>query len=68
MRLRETKIRTTLHKIAGDRGEIGGWLKGKHTYLWFGVNGACQGTLGGPRLLRLAKAIVRHMEGAEHGA
>ena len=46
---------------------LGGWLQGKKAYLWFGDNcradgGFCIGTLGGYKLYRLAKAIVRHYE------
>ena len=59
--MRARKIRTKLD--ASDGGKLGGWLNGHRTYLWFGVDGKCKGTLGGPKLLRLAKAIVRQMEG-----
>jgi hypothetical protein len=61
-RLRTRKIRTHLERIQSNHGELRGWLHGRLTYLWFGVNGHCAGTLSGQRLRRLAKAIVRHME------
>jgi hypothetical protein len=46
-------------------GELAGWLQGKHTYLWFGEKTKCLGILSGGKLLRLAKAIVKEMEGAK---
>jgi len=56
------KIKTKFDKLRGcEHGEISGWLQGKETYLWFGVNGRCEGTLSGYRLLRLARAIVKQM-------
>ncbi len=42
--------------------ELSGWFQGKHTYLWFGLNQVCLGTLSGGKLYRLAKAIVKHYE------
>jgi hypothetical protein len=62
--MRSKKIRTKLEKTGNVNGKLGGWLSGPQTYLWFGVNDECRGTLSGPKLLRLAKAIVRHMESA----
>jgi len=44
--------------------EIGGWLDGKRTYLWFGnEEGGCIGTLDKRKLYRLAKAITNQFEG-----
>ena len=44
--------------------EIGGWLDGKRTYLWFGdEKGFCIGTLDKRKLYRLAKAITNQFEG-----
>ena len=48
---------------ADGGGQLSGFLDGPRTYLWFGAGDKCQGTLSGGKLLRLAKAIVRHMEG-----
>jgi len=42
--------------------EVSGWLDGKQSYLWFGVDGKYIGTLTGYRLYRLAKAIVKQWE------
>lgn len=42
--------------------ELAGWFQGKDTYLWFGLNQICLGTLSGAKLYRLAKAIVKHYE------
>lgn len=41
---------------------ISGWFDGKRTYLWFGLNQICLGTLSDGKLYRLAKAIVKHYE------
>lgn len=67
MNERARKIRTTPDaRNPAWLLEIGGWLNGKHTYLWFGdENGFCVGTLSGQKLLRLAKAIVRQMDKAK---
>ncbi len=57
------KIRTTpAYPILGFN--LGGWLHGKNTYVWFGVGDKCLGTLGGGKLYRLAKAIVRQFDSA----
>lgn len=42
--------------------ELGGWFQGKKSYLWFGLNNICLGTLSDGKLYRLAKAIVKHYE------
>lgn len=42
--------------------ELAGWFRGKDSYLWFGLNNICLGTLSGGKLYRLAKAIVKHYE------
>ena len=45
---------------------IGGWYQGKETYLWIGdKNGEFVGTIGGGKLLRFAKAVVRHFAKGE---
>jgi hypothetical protein len=43
-------------------GTFGGWLDGKRTYLWFGLDSQCKGTLAGSKLYRLAKVIVCQFE------
>ncbi|MCR4300750.1 MAG: hypothetical protein NUV51_03995 [Sulfuricaulis sp.] len=49
--------------LLSNRLEISGWLSSRRgTYLWFGLDGKCIGTLSGARLYRLAKAIVRRFE------
>ncbi len=45
-----------------DEFELGGWLDGRSTYLWFGKGDVCYGHLDGDKLYRLAQAIVRHFE------
>lgn len=57
----ETKMTPTL---SGEKLEanLGGWLCGKQTYLWFGLGDTCIGTLDGYRLKRLCKAVLHHME------
>jgi len=58
-------IKTQPNRV-GDSGlELGGWLDGRETYLWIGVNGICLGTLEGHKLARLAKAIVRELSQEE---
>jgi len=42
--------------------EIGGYLDGKRTYLWFRMDGKWIATLSRQKLYRLAKSIVRHFE------
>ena len=42
--------------------EIHGWFNGTQTYLWLGKDGICIGTIGGQKLYRLAKAIVKQFE------
>ena len=44
---------------------IGGWYDGAKTYLWIGEAERCLGTIEGNKLLRLARAIVKEMEGAQ---
>lgn len=64
-RTRQQKIRVSVTRPTDSRFRVGGWLCGRHTYLWFGEEGkagAFYGTLGDYRLYRLAKAIVRHYE------
>jgi hypothetical protein len=60
--MKSQKIRTrpenTSHKF-----ELSGWLSGRQSCLWFGIDGGCVGTLAGQKLYRLAKAIVKHYEG-----
>jgi hypothetical protein len=61
--MKHRKIRTKARN--GSRSatvEIGGWLCGKRTYLWLGLNGVCAGIVHTGKLYRLAKAIVRHVE------
>jgi len=61
--MKPRKIKTQFNFPRGtEKGEIGGWLQGKDTYLWFGASGRCEGVLSGYKLLRLAKAIVRQIE------
>lgn len=60
--MRTRLIRTKLDTTGSCNGALSGWLDGPRTYLWFGVGDRCEGTLDGAKLLRLAKAIVRHME------
>lgn len=57
--MQDQKIRT---KADSGGVEIGGWLAGRHTYLWLGLDGRHIGTVGGQKLYRLAKAIIRHYE------
>lgn len=40
-------------------GQLGGWYDGKHSYLWFGMNDVCKGTISGQNLYRMAKAFVK---------
>jgi len=62
-RQKPIKIRTKLKWAQDEKGfHLGGWLQGKQTYLWFGDANECFDILDGPKLLRLAKAIVRHMD------
>ncbi len=63
--MKKRQIRTTAHRVSSKQTmQLGGWLDGPNTYLWFGdANGNCIGHLDGGKLLRLAKAIVRQMEG-----
>ena len=58
------KIRTKFDKprMSSERGELGGFFDGQNTYLRFGVEERCEGTLDGHKLYRLAKAIVRQFE------
>lgn len=63
--MRAIRIRTKPDRT-GDKIEFGGFLDGKQTYLWFGLQGECIGTLSDQKLYRLAKAIVRHVEEADH--
>jgi len=57
-------IKTKPDKQPGHPGFIlGGWLSGKTSYLWMGVDNMCLGTLSGRRLYQLAKAIVKQFEG-----
>lgn len=61
--MRSRPIKTHAQDVRqGSRFEIGGWLHGKQTYLWMGDSAGCLGILDGPRLYRLAKAIVRQFE------
>ena len=40
--------------------EISGWLDGpSNTYLWFGLNGRCIGTLEGASLKRLVRNLMK---------
>jgi len=62
--MRKQKIRTSAIRPFGvDDSEISGWFDGKNTYLWIGYKGKCIAILDGQRLKRLAKAIVKHMDG-----
>jgi hypothetical protein len=46
-----------------DRMFVGGWLQGRRTYLRFeDEKGDFMGSIGGQKLYRLAKAIVKHYE------
>ena len=49
--------------------QLGGWLDGSRTYIgiWSGKDGKgeCLGHLGGGKLYRLAKAIVRQWEASK---
>ena len=47
--------------------KLGGWFQGVQTYLWFGDKTHFYGVLYGAPLLRLAKAIVRHMTDEKGG-
>ena len=61
--MKRQQIRTHLTHASSDRKfELSGWFDGKNTYLWFGVDGHYLGVLDGRRLLRLAKALVSHLE------
>ena len=44
--------------------ELGGWLAKERTYIgiWNKKNGECVANLGGYKLYRLAKAIIRQMD------
>jgi hypothetical protein len=59
------KIKTKLQTKVGQDGELSGWYDGQQSYLWFGVNGRCQGILRGSKLYRLAKTIVKAFESDE---
>ena len=62
--MKNYRIKTKLDDPEKSTLEIGGWYSGKQTYLWFGDrNGNCLGTIGGRKLYRLTKTIVKHMEG-----
>jgi hypothetical protein len=54
-------IRTFAGTLA-DAVDISGWFQDKETYLWFGLNGKCVGTLAGKELYKLARLIVREFE------
>ena len=61
-RTQKIRARARMAKGAADI-EIGGWLNGRGTYIWFGdKDGKCLGWLDGGKLYRLAKAITRHYE------
>ena len=66
--MKARRIRTKPDKSVLDYSgfSIAGWLNnadsGKCTYLWFGVNDRCVGTLSGRKLYRLCKAVVRRFE------
>lgn len=60
--MRSQRIRTKPDRNMSSAFQIGGWLHGRHTYLWFGMDGKCIGTIYGQHLYRLAKAIVKHVE------
>lgn len=73
MRPRATHIKVSADTPSRSLFVVRGWLAGADTYLWFGerdhvdASGAVVyarffGALGGYRLYRLAKAIVRHYE------
>lgn len=63
--MRTQRIRAKVEQ-ARDGFELRGWLgPGKNSYLWFGINGNCVGTLDGRALYRLAKAIVKRYEERE---
>ena len=49
----------------GNGAVLGGWLSGYGTYLWIGEGDRCVTTIGGRKLYRLAKAIVRQFESAD---
>lgn len=57
--MKDQKIRT---KPDSGQVDIGGWLAGRQSYLWIGLSGQHIGTIGGHKLYRLAKAIVKHYE------
>lgn len=60
---RPSKIKTTATPGSeSETVEVGGWLQGRNTYLWLGLQDRCIGTIGGQKLYRLAKAIVRQWE------
>lgn len=62
MKSRKIKTKLTYSKSMF----LGGWYQGKNTYLWFGSEeeNICLGYLDGPKLYRLAKAIVKNFENA----
>ena len=62
MKEREIKTQPNKHFCSQSDFNIGGWLQGHQTYLWFGLGTNCIGTLEGHKLYRLAKAIVKQFE------
>lgn len=61
--MRPRKIKTQISRTSlKPNMQLSGWFAGKQTYLWFGEETHCFGTLEGQSLYRLAKAIVRQFE------
>lgn len=60
--MKQVRIRTKPDRGTSGKIELGGFLAGRQTYLWFGLNGRCIGTLSDQKLYRLAKAIIRQFE------
>jgi hypothetical protein len=48
-------------EIGNDGITLTGWLQGKETYLWVGVDGRV-GVIHGYKLYRLAQAVVKAYE------
>lgn len=62
--MRNQKIRTSFDHVhpSFPSLHLGGWLSTEDTYLGLYDDSRCYGFLGGQKLYRLAKAIVRRFE------
>ena len=68
MKKQQIKTKTQIgDKIITDEFELGGWIDGKRSYLWFGNSKSCFATYDGRQLYLLCKKIVASYESEKGG-